>query len=70
MPARIITASQIRTVAMYQAGLDLVERMRTTEQIVAAQRQTLEQAADEIDRLNARVKELEACVCKATNSPP
>lgn len=51
--------SELRSVAAYHHGIDLVERLRTVERTVEAKNKALHAAADEIERLQARVKELE-----------
>lgn len=51
--------NHLRTVAAYSIGLDLSERLASAMLVQQTQSASLLAAADEIDRLEARVKELE-----------
>lgn len=53
-------ANHLRLLSGYHLGTDLVERLASAERAQRQQREALAQAADEIERLSARVKELEA----------
>lgn len=68
MPDPLVTTNRLRTVAMYQAGHDLAERLRTVAEIQAQMREAVALAADEIDRLNARIAELETHAATHTNA--
>jgi BMFP domain-containing protein YqiC len=52
-------ANHLRLLSGYHMGTDLVDRLATAERSQKQQREALAQAADEIERLNARVRELE-----------
>jgi hypothetical protein len=52
-------ANHLRLLSGYHLGVDLVERLAYAEQTQRQQREALAQAADEIERLTARVVELE-----------
>jgi hypothetical protein len=52
--------ARLRLLASYHLGRDLAERFATAERQHQEQRMALAEAADEIERLRARVKELEA----------
>lgn len=54
-----MSPNHLRTLSEYHSGLDLVERMKHAEGVVAQQAEGLRWAAEEIERLQARVKELE-----------
>lgn len=54
-----VTVAHLRLLASYHGGLDLTARLAHAETIQRQQRIALEQAADELERLQARVKELE-----------
>lgn len=54
-----ITVAHLRLLACYHGGLDLAQRLAHAETIQRQQRIALEQAADEIERLQAKVHELE-----------
>jgi hypothetical protein len=58
-------ANHLRLLSGYHLGTDLVERLASAERAQRQQRDALAQAADEIDRLTARVKELEAAAAPA-----
>lgn len=53
-------ASRLRDIADSHIGRDLAERLAFTDRIMRDKTAALMEAADEIDRLEARVKELEA----------
>jgi len=52
-------AERCRTLADYHGGTDLADRVRSALDIQREQRLLLAQAADQIERLTARVVELE-----------
>lgn len=52
-------ADRCRTLAGYHGGVDLAERVRSALDTQREQRLLLAQAADQIERLTARVVELE-----------
>jgi hypothetical protein len=52
--------NRLRLCATYGGGVDIIERLRSQEYHQALQREALELAAQEIERLTARVAELEA----------
>jgi hypothetical protein len=52
-------AERCRTLSDYHGGTDLAERVRSALDIQREQRLLLAQAADQIERLTARVVELE-----------
>jgi predicted trehalose synthase len=52
-------ANHLRLVSGYHMGTDLVQRLADAERTQRQQRDALAQAADEIERLTARVVELE-----------
>lgn len=52
-------ADRCRELADYHGGTDLAERVRSALDLQREQRLALAQAADHIDRLTARVVELE-----------
>jgi hypothetical protein len=52
-------ADRCRTLADYHGGTDLAERVRSALDLQREQRLLLAQAADQIERLTARVVELE-----------
>lgn len=54
-----LDTNQLRLVASYHMGTDLVDRLAYADRVQMQQRQALKQAADEIDGLRARVAELE-----------
>lgn len=51
--------NRLRLLSGYHIGVDVVDRLAYAERHQQMQREALEQAADEIDRLRARVGELE-----------
>lgn len=51
--------ARCRTLADYHGGTDLAERVRSALDLQREQRLALAQAADEIERLAARVRRLE-----------
>jgi len=51
--------NHLRLLASYHMGTDLADRLAHAERTQRQQREALAQAADEIERLTARVKELE-----------
>jgi len=51
--------NHLRLLASYHMGTDLADRLANAERTQKQQREALAQAADEIERLAARVKELE-----------
>jgi predicted trehalose synthase len=55
----IMLANHLRLVSGYHMGTDLVDRIAHAERAQRQQRDALAQAADEIERLTARVVELE-----------
>lgn len=55
-----MNTEHLRTVAAYSIGLDLPERLAAAAEVQKSQSASLLAAADEIDRLEARVKELES----------
>jgi predicted trehalose synthase len=52
-------ANHLRLLSGYHMGTDLVDRLASAERMQRQQREALAQAADEIERLTARVVELE-----------
>jgi len=52
--------NHLRLLASYHMGTDLADRLANAERTQKQQREALAQAADEIERLEARIKELEA----------
>jgi predicted trehalose synthase len=52
-------ANHLRLLSGYHMGTDLVDRLASAERMQRQQRDALAQAADEIERLTARVVELE-----------
>jgi hypothetical protein len=52
--------NHLRLLASYHMGTDLADRLANAERTQKQQREALAQAADEIERLAARIKELEA----------
>lgn len=53
-------SERLRVVAEYRAGTDLTARLAHVEEVVSTQRLSLLEAAAEIERLTAKVAELEA----------
>jgi hypothetical protein len=51
--------NHLRLLSGYHLGTDLIDRLTAAERCQRQQREALAQAADEIERLTARVKELE-----------
>jgi len=51
--------NHMRLLSGYHLGTDLIDRLTAAERFQRQQREALAQAADEIERLTARVKELE-----------
>jgi hypothetical protein len=51
--------NHLRLLSGYHMGTDLMDRLTAAERFQRQQREALAQAADEIERLTARVKELE-----------
>ena len=51
--------NHLRLLSGYHLGTDLIDRLNAAERFQKQQREALAQAADEIERLTARVKELE-----------
>jgi hypothetical protein len=51
--------NQLRLISSYRVGTDLTDRLAHAVHDQATQAQALRYAADEIDRLRARVQELE-----------
>jgi hypothetical protein len=51
--------NHLRLLSGYHLGTDLVDRLTAAERFQRQQREALAQAADEIERLTARVVELE-----------
>ena len=58
-------ANHLRLLSGYHLGLDIIDRLQAAERFQRQQREALAQAADEIERLTARVKELEAAAAPA-----
>jgi hypothetical protein len=52
-------ANHLRLLSGYHLGTDLIDRLTAAERFQRQQREALAQAADEIERLTARVVELE-----------
>ncbi len=52
--------NHLRLLSSYHMGTDLADRLANAERAQKQQREALAKAADEIERLTARVKELEA----------
>ena len=52
-------ANHLRLLSGYHLGTDLLDRLAAAERFQRQQCEALAQAADEIERLTARVKELE-----------
>jgi hypothetical protein len=52
--------NHLRLLASHHMGTDLADRLAQAERTQRQQREALAQAADEIERLTARIKELEA----------
>ena len=63
-------ATRCRILADYHGGTDLAERVRSALEIQRDQRVALAQAADEIDRLSARVRRLELTLADDGELPP
>lgn len=55
-----MNTEKLRTVAAFSAGKDLPDRLAAVVEVQRAQSSAILDAADEIDRLEARVKELES----------
>jgi hypothetical protein len=51
--------NHLRLLSSYHMGTDLADRLAHAERVQRQQREALVTAADEIERLTARVKELE-----------
>jgi BMFP domain-containing protein YqiC len=51
--------NHLRLLSGYHLGTDLIDRLTAAERFQKQQREALAQAADEIERLTARVVELE-----------
>jgi BMFP domain-containing protein YqiC len=51
--------NHLRLLSGYHMGTDLIDRLTAAERFQKQQREALAQAADEIERLTARVVELE-----------
>jgi len=51
--------NHLRLLSGYHLGTDLIDRLTAAQRFQKQQREALVQAADEIERLTARVKELE-----------
>jgi len=56
----------LRLLARYFSGTHLVDELRHTEDIIRQQRDGLNWAADEIDRLNADLEAARAAACRYT----
>ncbi len=52
--------NHLRLLASYHMGTDLADRLAYAERTQKQQREALAKAADEIERLTARIRELEA----------
>lgn len=52
--------NHLRLLSGYHLGTDLIDRLTAAERFQKQQREALAQAADEIERLTARINELEA----------
>jgi BMFP domain-containing protein YqiC len=57
--------NHLRLLSGYHVGTDLVERLAFAERTQGQQREALAKAADEIERLTARVQQLEAAATPA-----
>lgn len=58
--------NRLRLLSGYHIGVDVVDRLAYAERHQQMQREALEQAADEIDRLRARVADLERAALQDT----
>ncbi|NBW19437.1 MAG: hypothetical protein EBR82_66830 [Caulobacteraceae bacterium] len=52
--------NHLRLLSGYHLGTDLIDRLTAAERFQRQQREALVKAADEINRLTARINELEA----------
>lgn len=55
---------ELRVIAAYQIGIDLLDRLRAAEETQKAQSEALKKAADEIDRLNERSIVMDELIAK------
>lgn len=55
---------ELRVIAAYQIGIDLIDRLQAAEATQKAQSEALKKAADEIDRLNERNVVMDELIAK------
>lgn len=55
---------ELRVIAAYQIGIDLIDRLQAAEATQKAQSEALKKAADEIDRLNERSVVMDELIAK------
>lgn len=55
---------ELRVIAAYQIGIDLLDRLKAAEATQKAQSEALKKAADEIDRLNERNVVMDELIAK------
>lgn len=55
---------ELRVIAAYQIGIDLIDRLQAAEATQKAQSEALKKAADEIDRLNERNVAMDELIAK------
>ena len=55
---------ELRVIAAYQIGIDLLDRLKAAEETQKAQSEALKKAADEIDRLNERNVAMDELIAK------
>ena len=62
--------NHLRLLSGYHLGTDLVDRLAAAERTQGQQREALAKAADEIERLAARVSRLELALADEGELPP
>ena len=65
-----LDTNQLRLVASYHMGTDILDRIGFAERVQRQQRDLLTQAADTIDSLRARVTKLEHALADDGELPP
>lgn len=63
-------AARCRVLSDYHGGTDLAERVRSALEIQRDQRAALARAAEELERLAARVRKLELAIADDGELPP
>ena len=65
-----LDTNQLRLVASYHMGTDILDRIGFADRVQRQQRELLTQAADLIDSLRARVNRLELALADDGELPP